>query len=160
FCFRLSAPSSAALYALSLHDALPISPTLGDPSAVGPVGNSNAAIAVLAGGNFVVATSGVAPEARILSISGLVDTIPISAATDLRVAALADGNFVLAWLEAGFVKFQIYEPDGDTVGSVVSFDQGNEIQLEIAALQDGGFVLAFNDTTSGNGDPVYFIRNA
>src|SRR5690606_41579412 len=84
FCFRLSAPSSAALYALSLHDALPISPTLGDPSAVGPVGNSNAAIAVLAGGNFVVATSGVAPEARILSISGLVDTIPISAATDLR----------------------------------------------------------------------------
>jgi hypothetical protein len=67
------------------------------------------------------------------------------------VTRLADGNFVVTWIDADFntsagrfLRAQIFAPDGVKIGGELTLQSGNGVgtQPAVAALADGGFVVA------------------
>ncbi|MEM8652933.1 MAG: hypothetical protein AAGF54_20595, partial [Pseudomonadota bacterium] len=73
-----------------------------------------------------------------------------------QATRLADGNYVVTWIddnEAGFSRYsdiraQIFTPDGTPVGSeFIVHDEsfGEQTGPLITALSDGGFVISWTD---------------
>ena len=67
------------------------------------------------------------------------------------VTRLADGNFVVTWIDADFnttagrfLRAQVFAPDGVKIGGELTLASGNGVGTEpaVAALPDGGFVVA------------------
>ncbi|HEX8380382.1 MAG TPA: cadherin domain-containing protein [Allosphingosinicella sp.] len=67
------------------------------------------------------------------------------------VTRLADGNFVVTWIDADFnttagrfLRAQVFAPDGVKIGGELTLASGSGVGTEpaVAALPDGGFVVA------------------
>jgi PHD/YefM family antitoxin component YafN of YafNO toxin-antitoxin module len=67
------------------------------------------------------------------------------------VTRLADGNFLVTWIDADFntsagrfLRAQIFAPDGVKIGGELTLGSGNSVGTEpaVAALPGGGFVVA------------------
>ena len=139
-------------------------------------------LAALAGGGFVATwqVSDAAPGtsdfghvnvvAQIFEFDGAAVGEPIVVGTDTtgdqgnaRVAALADGGFVIAWTDTRGTEqdweadclAQVYSADGALVGAqiTVSANQGaglNEWSEAVTALQDGGFLVGWMGAMPGD----------
>ena len=136
------------------------------------------AIAVLAGGGFVVAwtddsgsggdTSGYAICGQIFNADGsksggefLVNTATASEQQNPAVTALADGGFVVAWQTNSLANgdtsglatgAQIFNATGGRVGGEFRLNtttDNHQLEVDGAALPNGGFVAAWSDHGSG-----------
>jgi len=119
-------------------------------------GNDNYDTARLADGNFVVVWTpgGTADESvyfRMFSASGrpLTEVRTANQASDgVRVlqpaiAALADGGFVIAWKSEIYIRYRVYDADGEPTGLSRAFLQPPDLSFphELTGLPDGSFVL-------------------
>jgi Ca2+-binding RTX toxin-like protein len=138
-------------------------------------------VAVLADGRFVVSwtdysaasgdNSGTAIRARIFNPDGtesvpefLVNTTPFDDQAGSSIAVLADGRFVVTWLDASrfggdtssfAIRARIFNPDGTQ--SVPEFlvnttTLGAQNESSIAVLSDGRFVVTWTDASASGGD--------
>jgi Ca2+-binding RTX toxin-like protein len=77
--------------------------------------------------------------------------------TEIEVAGLANGNFVVFWREGlatATLKAQIFNPQGVAVSQSLTIQQNyDREELDVAALPGGGFVVAF--TKDGPDTNVY-----
>jgi Ca2+-binding RTX toxin-like protein len=88
-----------------------------------------------------------------------------SIGTDVQqVAGLTGGGFVIAWEQFAVnniydhtVWFQLYDADGDSVGSHVQMDTDESSHVQVAALKDGGFAAVYTDY-GWNGSPDITLR--
>ncbi|WP_162806631.1 calcium-binding protein, partial [Sphingosinicella terrae] len=93
-----------------------------------------------------------------------VATATAGAQASPSVAALADGRFVVTWIDesgeggdgSGFgIKAQIFDAAGATIGGeflVNSFTESTQSQPVVAGLADGGFVISWADASGEGGD--------
>ncbi|MBI1234873.1 MAG: beta-propeller fold lactonase family protein, partial [Alphaproteobacteria bacterium] len=138
-------------------------------------------VAGLVGGGFVVAfgdfsrsggdTSGYAVRAQRYDSDGnaagsefLVNTTTSSTQDDVSVAGLTGGGFVIVFDDSsatggdtsfGAVRGQLYDADGNTVGSeflVNTTTSNGQLKPDVAALRDGGFIVVFEDSSASSGD--------
>ena len=82
-----------------------------------------------------------------------------------RVAALADGGFVVVWealSDAGYdIVARVYEADGGVGGEmVIAGSAGGETSPSVAGLPGGGFVVTWTDDSDAEGDVLAQIRHA
>jgi Ca2+-binding RTX toxin-like protein len=129
-------------------------------------------VAVLSNGNYVVVAqdedagdgSNRDVEIRIVSSAGailngeVIDDAEGDDQTDVQVAALAGGGFVVVWTEENGdgsgegIRAAIYDSDGNLEGSVFTANTpaaGNQNAADIVALGDGGFVVVWDDNAAG-----------
>ena len=102
----------------------------------------------------------------------LVNTSTAGNQTGGKVTALADGGFVIAWLDDGpavhIIRFQRFDALGNKVGGEVSYDQSllasptrNDTGLAITALSDGRLSIVGGELFAiGDNDIVQAIYNA
>ncbi len=131
----------------------------------------NPEVATLTNGNYVVVfqdeSAGDAanrnPEFRIVSSAGAVlGGLNISAdaddQTDVQVAALTGGGFVVVWTEENGdgngdgIRAAVFDNDGDIVGTAFTVNTpavGAQTSADVVALDDGGFVVVWHDTAAG-----------
>ena len=134
------------------YDQDPSGNTQGDPD--------NPVSAVLADGRVVVAfmeedNNVYGVEYSVLntdgtvSMQGNVDYVPGVRQSDADVAALADGGFVITWLEENIVKAQILNSDLTKRGETVDIAPGDDVKADpqVVMLKDGGFAVGWIDRT-------------
>ena len=138
-------------------------------------------ITALADGRFVVAwtdtsasggdTSGVAVRARVFNADGstpgaefLVNTTTAGLQSFPTITGLADGRFVVAWVDTSLtggdisgeaVRAQVFNDDGSPSGAeflVNTTTVGQQSEPSITALADGRFVVAWRDGSLSGGD--------
>jgi len=123
--------------------------------------NGDGDVAILANGDFVSVyreTDGAVTSAEVqimTSTGGVIETLNLTAeAVDLvRVATLANGNWVAVWSETavnnGDIRFQVYSPVGNPVGGpgFAAVGANSQHSPDIVALPDGGFVIVWDDDT-------------
>jgi hypothetical protein len=77
------------------------------------------------------------------------------------IAALADGGFVVVWIDNGQSGLfaRRYLANGSAVGSEFRVKPfGTGLSLDVAGLNDGGFVVAWHEATDGVGTGVFARR--
>lgn len=142
-----------------------------------------ATVAGLADGRFVVAwtdnsssggdTSGSAIRAQVLNADGsragaelLVNSTTAGNQYEPRVAALADGRFVVAWSDesqsggdtsSAAIRAQVFNADGTASGGellVNATTRNRQYAPAITVLADGRFVVAWTDDSNALGDTL------
>ncbi len=142
-------------------------------------GQTDARVAGLADGGFVVTWtddsglggdfSGAGIKAQVFSASGarvggemLVNTATDDDQSSPKIAALADGGFVVAWASSSGsvqdVRFQVFNASGGRVGGErIETNADDPISVQsspvVAALPNGGFVMTWTDRRTSGGDP-------
>lgn len=135
---------------------------------------SNADVAALAGGGFVVVDQSLilaGPPAdnnivvHLRSAAGTLVTdfaVDTTSANDRNasVAGLADGGFAVAWdrTDAGgrtSLYYAVYNADGSPRLAATLFDGGGSINARpnVTALQSGGFAIGYEDNASNGAQP-------
>ena len=136
-----------------------------------PDDSTSPEVAALSNGNYVVVfqdeSAGDAanrnPEFRIVSSAGVVlGGLNISAdaddQTDVQVAALTGGGFVVVWTEENGdgngdgIRAAIFDNDGDIQGTAFTVNApaaGVQTAADVVALDDGGFVVVWDDNAAG-----------
>ncbi len=138
----------------------------------------HAEVAALSNGNYVVAyDTGVSgdsdPEFKIVGANGvpLNDgtqhgfqiSLSSNDQTDIQVAALKGGGFVLAWTTDNDgnglgVRYSVFDNNGGNVKVAGQFGDGlavntttagHQFNADVAALEDGGFVVTWDDIQRG-----------
>lgn len=136
-------------------------------------------IAALADGRFVVAwtdQSATAPDTSQLAVRGqvfdatggksgnefVVNTTTTGSQSLPTIAALPDGHFVMAWVDASAgapslqdVRAQVFNVDGTKSGSefvVNTTTLNDQIDPTVTALQDGRFAVSWTDNSLTGGD--------
>ena len=134
----------------------------------------HAEVAALSNGNYVVAyDTGVSgdsdPEFKIVGANGVAPAgegfqVSISShdQTDIQVAALKGGGFVVAWTtdddgDGLGVRYSVYDNNGNAVNAnqlgdglaVNTTTAGHQFNADVAALKDGGFVVTWDDIQRG-----------
>ncbi len=139
------------------------------------------AITALADGRFVVAwtdwsmsggdTSSAAVRAQLFNADGskaggefLVNTTTASSQSDPKIAALADGRFVVVWADGSgtgddtsppAVRGQVFNADGSKAGAeflVNTTTTSYQYDPWVTALPDGRFVVVWKDNSATGGD--------
>lgn len=145
-------------------------------------GNHNPMITGLAGGGFVVTwqdyggSAGDASGAGILSqlysaagapVGGavLVNTQTSGDQTQPTVASLANGGYVVSWMDGStpdtLLKAQLFSASGAKVGGEITVDteaQSDQALPVVTGLATGGFVVAWQDSNPASGEPDTLIR--
>ncbi|HEY8382528.1 MAG TPA: calcium-binding protein [Microvirga sp.] len=122
----------------------------------------------LANGSYVVSFADDAgpesdPAFRIISSAGVVGgsvfvNSGLNDQTDVQVAALAGGGFVMVWQEDNIdgagegIRARIYDATGTAVSAIFTVNAttvGDQNEPTVTALQDGGFLVAWDDDTAG-----------
>ncbi len=140
-------------------------------------------ITALADGRFVVAwtdfsatggdPSGFAIRAQVFNADGstsgtefLVNTTVTGFQSEASITALADGRFVVAWMDFSLtggdtsnaaIRAQVFNADGSKSGSeflVNTTVADNQYEPTITALADGRFVVAWRDASSSTDDDI------
>lgn len=87
-----------------------------------------------------------------------IDVLSTDEISDVQVAALKDGRFVVVWQTdddgaSSGIKGQVYFNNGAPDGGVFTVNtttNGSQIQPDVAALADGGFIVTWDDQTRDN----------
>jgi len=131
---------------------------------------TSAEVAALDGGNAVIAyqqnfTGGLDSDPRIRIVDSDLDLIfddfvdfGADLATDVQVAALEGGRFVVVWQTENDgsgtgIKARVYFNNGDTVSDVFVVNTtttGAQTLPDVVALKDGGFLVTWDDGPSGS----------
>jgi len=125
----------------------------------------NGGVAVLSGGTFVSVYSEAdsnapRPQASVFNSSIVTSTVGISSDVsvyDIRVAALANGDWVTVWdmdsetLAHSDIRYRVYAPDGTPRSAIRAAATGaaDQIDPDVVALPDGDFVIAWDDQSFG-----------
>ena len=129
---------------------------------------NTAETAVLSNGNYVIAYTSLTtdhdPEFKIIGQSGAVNSgtgfqisTSLNDETDIQVAALVGGGFVVAWEtdndgSGSGIRYSVYDNSGVAVkanlgGGIAAntTTTGEQVTPDVTALKDGGFVVVWND---------------
>ncbi|NOX95794.1 MAG: calcium-binding protein [Alphaproteobacteria bacterium] len=133
--------------------------------------NREAHVAALAGGGFVVTwtdpgvdgnSDGIA--AAVYDNAGTQIVAPFQvnnnvagSQNEVRVAAIADGGFVIIWDDdnSDIIRGQRFDASATEVGNQFSMDRQTETALDIAGLSDGRFIIGFERITPGGNSDIF-----
>jgi len=126
----------------------------GEPTFISPLAGGGAVMVWVRFESFTSSTPYVrvlqlAPDATPLGAARIVDgsTAPANGHAAGAVAGLADGGYVVAWIEVGEVHARRFAADGTPVGEETRINQvttSAEPPLDVVAMAGGGFMITWS----------------